>query len=312
MPAHTVLLGDPSHFRIKSGANPYTRNSWGLRKKVDLKKALTQWNGFKETLERSGANVLILPPQSDHPGTVFPANAGFLYPKYQPIPLSQKTFYLSSLTEHRAGETSLYRQFLGSRGFKFGTLPYRFEGEADFFPCGEFYIFSYGAVVPTGFKPRWGLPPWRYQFSHRSDARNLKVLEEIVKGKTVIPVRLTDTRYYHGDTALFAFGAKREYLLAYLEAMDKESGERLKKYLGSRLIPISRHDAECFTANSFQLDTPKGPHLILPVQASQDIRSKISSLGFPFSTVDVSEFFEKGGGSIKCLLLDLGPSLAGN
>ncbi len=303
---HTVLLGDPSFFRIKSGANPYTRNAWGFRKKVDLKKALLQWGQFKEVLERAGAKVLVPPPQRDNPGMVFPANAGIIYPKYEPIPVSQKTFYLSNLTEHRAGEASFYRQFLAAQGFKFGTLPHRFEGEADFFPCGEVYIFSYGAITPTGFRPRWSLPPWRYQFSHRSDARNLKALEEIVKGKKVIPVRLTDTRYYHGDTALFAFGTKREYLLAYLEAMDEESGDRLKKFLGNRLIPISRKDAECFTANSFQLDTPQGPHLILPVQTSQDIRSKISSLGFPISTVDVSEFFEKGGGSIKCLLLDLG------
>jgi len=306
---HAVLLGDPSFFRVKSGANPYTRNRWGFKKRVDLRKALYQWEHFRETLERLGAKTFILPPEKDHPGMVFPANAGFLYPKYEPLPFSQKRFYLSSLTAHRQGETAIYRGFLSGLGLRCETLPYRFEGEADFFPCGQFYIFSYGAIVAAGFKAVWGLPPWCYQFSHRSDYRNLQGLEKIVGSSQVIALRLADTRYYHGDTALFAFGPNREYLLAYLEGLDRESQACLKNYLGNRLIPIAKEDAENFTANSFQLDTPQGPHLVVPDRVSPAIRDKFSSLGLSFTTVDVSEFLEKGGGSIKCLLCDLGPSL---
>ena len=56
---HTILLGDPSHFRIKAGQNPYTRTRWGLKKKVDLKKAIDQWRRFKEALLEKGAEVLL-------------------------------------------------------------------------------------------------------------------------------------------------------------------------------------------------------------------------------------------------------------
>ena len=304
---HAVLLGDPAYFRIKSGKNPYTRTRWGFRKKVDLGKAVAQWDKFKETLETLGAKVFVFPPQKDNPSTVFPANAGFLFPKYERSAWSKKRFYLSNLSPHRRQEAPLYAEFLASLGLVVETMPYAFEGEADFFPCGEYYLFSYGDIVPTGFRPHAGWPPYRYRFSHRSDGRNREALQRIIGKRELIEVYLTDEKYYHGDTVFFAFGQNREYLLAYLEAIDAASRERLRKYFGKRLIPISRNDAENFAANSFQLDTADGPHLVFPQGVSDEIKKTVSGLGFPSTCVDVSEFFMKGGGSVKCLLCDLGP-----
>lgn len=304
---HGVILGDPAHFRIKNGKNPWTRDAWGLRKKVDLAKAVGQWNHFKGTLEGLGAQVFVLEAKREFPGMVFPANAGFLYPKYELQPLAEKRFYLSRLLPSRAGETRTYTRFLNSLGLRLEELPYLFEGEADFFECGDFYIFTYGDIVPTGFRVRAGRPPWEYRFSHRSDARNAEALRRIVSPRTVLTVKLTDTRFYHGDTALFAFGPRRENLLAYLEALEPDSAARLKKVLGDRLVPISRKDAENFVANAFQMDTPEGPHILFPEGVSEEVKRAVSKLNIPFTTVDVSEFFTKGGGSIKCMLCDLGP-----
>jgi N-dimethylarginine dimethylaminohydrolase len=39
---------------------------------------------------------------------------------------------------------------------------------------------------------------------------------------------------------------------------------------------------------------------------SVDLRKKIELEGIRTLTIDVSEFFEKGGGSVKCLIGDLG------
>jgi N-dimethylarginine dimethylaminohydrolase len=306
---HAILLGDPSHFRIKSGKNPYTRDRWGRRKTVDLPKAAAQWGRFKGTLESLGAKVFVLPPSEENPSTVFPANAGFLYPKYEPRPWANKKFYLSSLSPHRAGEETLYRDFFASVGLATETAPYPFEGEADFFPCGDLHLFCHGPIVRTGFRPAWDWPPYRYRFSHRTDNRNREFLRSVVGQKEILGVRLIDERYYHGDTALFAFGRQREYLFAYLEALDFESQSRLKHRLGSRLIPLSRTDAENFVANGFQLDTPAGPHLVFPEGVSSQVRNTVTRMGFPMTTVDVSEFFLKGGGSVKCLICDLGPYL---
>jgi len=306
---HAVMMGDPKYFRIKNGQNPYTRNAWGFRKRVNTAKAIDQWKAFKETLESLDAHTLILPAQKAYPGLVFPANAGFVYPKYEVLDWEKKRFYLSHLIGRRSHERLVYHQMIRKTGFDIHTAFYIFEGEADFFPCGEFYIFSYGKIVPTGFRQRKGFPPWYYRFSHRSDAGNKGVLQEIVGKTPIIRIRLMDTRYYHGDVAMFAFGPNREYLLAYLEAMDKPSRERLAHHLGDRLIPLSKKDAENFVANSFQMITSHGPHVIFPVGVSEEVKKKVTDLGIPITEVDVSEFAQKGGGSIKCLLCDLGPYL---
>ncbi len=304
---HAVVIGDPAYFRIKAGKNPYTRTRWGFKKKVDLTAAIAQWQNFKLALEKLGVRVFVLPASRENPSMVFPANAGFLFPKYEPLAWTEKRFYVSRLSPHRKAEAVVYTEFFSGLGFSVDTLPYDFEGEADFFPCDDFYIFSYGKIVPTGFRPVVGWLPYRYQFSHRSDRRNKETLQKIVGNREIIEVYLTDERYYHGDTVMFALGVRREYLLAYRAAMDSASWDRLKRHLGSHLIELSREDAENFAANSFQADTPLGPHIIFPSGISGDLKEKVSSLGFSFTLVDVSEFFKKGGGSVKCMLCDLGP-----
>lgn len=303
---HTVLLGDPRYFRIKGGKNPYTRNRWGFRKRVDAARARAQWDRFKETLDRLGVRTIVMNGDPGYPGMVFPANAGFIHPKYKSAPLSEKRFVLSRLAAHRAGERHFYVRFLGSLGLRLEEAPHLFEGEADFFPAGEFFIFAFGDIVPTGFRPAAGLPPWRYRFSHRSDARNAEYLRKLVSPVNVLPVKLTDTRYYHGDTAFFAFGPKREYLLAYFGACDRESAERIRKHFGGKLFQISQADAEAFAANCVQLETPEGPHIAIPAGVSDAVRDVFRRTNLPYTEVDVSEFFMKGGGAVKCMLLDLG------
>lgn len=302
---HAVLLADPSFFEIKIGKNPYTRDRFGFRKKVDLPKALDQWKRFKETLESLGARVEVIPAHKECPSMTFCANAGFLFPKYTLDPWESKKFYLSKPL-HRAAETGIYQDFFKCLGIPTQTMPRLFEGEADFFECGDFYIFTYGDIVPTGFRPYLGWPPYFYQSSHRSEEGAFSVLESVVAPKSVVKARLTDTRYYHGDTALFAFGKNREHLLAYPAALQADGFERLKKHLGQKLIAISRADAESFAANSFQLDTPSGPCVVLPQGVSKSLEETIQKLDCRTQRVDVSEFFEKGGGSVKCLLCDLG------
>jgi N-dimethylarginine dimethylaminohydrolase len=303
---HAVLLADPSFFEIKIGKNPYTRTRFGFRKKVDLPKAIAQWKILKETLENLGARALVAGPHKECPSMVFCANAGFLFPKYAPIPWKDKKFYLSRPL-HRARETEIYRDFFKRLGIPTATVSHAFEGEADFFECGDFHIFTYGKIAPTGFRPRLGWPPYFYQSSHRSDERVLPELERVVSPRPILKLRLTDTRYYHGDTALFAFGKNRENLLAYLPAFSPQSVEDLKKHLGKKLIAISQKDAEAFAANSFQLDTASGPCVVLPQGVSGELEKTIQTLGCRTQAVDVSEFFEKGGGSVKCLISDLGP-----
>lgn len=300
----TVLMGDPSYFRIRSGSNPHTRTRWGFRKKVDLPRAVRQWHTLAKCFTDLGVRVIVLPPSRENPGSVFPANAGFLYPK---LPLGRvPLFYLSNLTPGRGGERPLYEEFLNRLGFQTGNLPYPFEGEADFIETSEGFLFTSGPILKQRFIPSLGFPPYRRLYGFRSDERNLGSLKEIVDNERIFPLTLVSEWFYHGDTVLFPFGVRKEYLLAYLPALASESQKLLLDLFGERLLPLEREDAIHFAANGFQVETGGIFHLILPEGLSTGLLQSVERRGVKTLTVDVSEFSEKGGGSVKCLLCDLG------
>lgn len=234
--AQQVLLGDPTHFRIRSGANPHTRDSWGRRKKVDLPKAVAQWLQLKSVLESHGVRIHVVPPDPGLPGLVFPANAGFRH---------GDAFYLSNLNPGRAGEREYYREILDSLGFSIRDIPspdpferpLPFEGEADFIPVGDpsgdpaktVYLFTCGPVERQKWAFRFGIPPYRRVYGFRSDRRTLPLLESIVQPREVLPLDLVNEAHYHGDTVLYSFGPHREHLLVYLNALSKDSQAVLRR-----------------------------------------------------------------------------------
>ena len=309
--AHTVLFGDPTYFRIKSGSNPHTRDRWGRRKKVDQEKAMAQWILLKKTLEGQGVRVLVLPPVEDQPGTVFPANAGFRW---------GNSVYLSHLNPGRKGETDHYRRIVTSHGFSAVDLvsSYPFEGEADFIPVGDpsgdpgktVYLFTYGRVRRQRWAPQLQFPFYRRVYGFRSDRRILPVLQQIVGDREIIPLELVNEAHYHGDTVICSFGPHREQLLVYREALAPNAQAILDNRFGDRLVPLSESDGRAFAANSFQIQAVSSTEsafiLIMPDGLTQALYEAVDALGVIPCPVDVSEFLEKGGGAVKCMLLDLG------
>ncbi len=300
----TVLLGDPAHFYIRSGSNPHTRNRWGLRKKVNRDRAVFQWHAFARTLTKLGVRVLVLPSSEENPGSVFPANAGFLYPKDRFG--SSARFYLSNLTPGRQKEKPLYESFLKNLGFSLAEVPYRFEGEADFIQTKEGFLFTSGPILRQRFVPHFGFPPYRRLYGFRSDARTLDFLKKEVGGNPVFPLTLTNEHFYHGDTLLASFGPHREYLLCYLPALSAESQRDLRALFRERLIPLKEADACHFAANGFQVEANGTFYFLCPEGLSESLVRAIAQRGVTPLPVDVSEFSGKGGGSVKCLLCDLG------
>ena len=299
----TVLMGDPEHFRIRSGSNPHTRNFWGLCKKVALQRAKEQWHTLAKTLTALGVRVIVLPSSIENPGSVFPANAGFLYPKE---PTGEQRFYLSNLTPGRKGERPLYEAFLSRLGFRVGELPFSFEGEADFIETASGFLFTSGEIVKQRFVPRAGFPPYKRLYGFRSDARNLESLKGIAGEKPVLSLTLVDELFYHGDTALSSFGGQKEYLLTYLPALSPDSQEVLQEHFKERLISLDVRDARAFAANGFQVTSNRTLYFLLPYGLSEKLLWTLKEKGVTPVVVDVSEFSSKGGGSVKCLLCDLG------
>ncbi len=312
----TIVMGDPTHFSVLGGANPHTRNALGIRKRVDPELAQIQWHELARTMLRYGAEVCVIEPHRGLTGLVYPANAGFLYPLVRSRTSAgagagaHKMFYLANLIATRAPEIEVYRPFIRAMGYETGDIAARFEGEADFFPAGRYMIFTYGKIERQRFAPRFGIPPWRRVYGFRSDAAALGPLRAIASDRPIIVLELCLEAHYHGDTVLCSFGPKREFLLAYMNGIAPASRSALKDAFGVNLIELADRDAAIYAANSFQLDDGHNGalYLFMPEGVSGELLSEVRRRSVEPVTVNVSEFLAKGGGSIKCMILDLGPS----
>jgi len=311
----TVLMGDPSHFSVKGGANPHTRTWLGTRRSVDRARAIEQWQRLRDTLRDHGLRVIVVPADPGQPGLVYPANAGFLLPLDAEKPRFEKIFYLSNLIATRAGERQHYDRVVRAAGFRTAAVPehLRFEGEADFFPAGGIHLLTHGTLEDQRFVPRMGIPPWKRVYGFRTDARVEQFLAPLIAPRPVLRIELVLEAHYHGDTALCAFGPNREHLLAWKPAIATESWDRLRETLRERLIELADEDAARYAANSFSY-TPSGQRgdvresfLFLPGGVSDRLLGEVRERGATPVLVDVSEFLKKGGGSVKCMIGDLGP-----
>jgi len=309
----TVLMGDPSHFSVKGGANPHTRTRWGTRRAVDRQTAIRQWHDLKAVLEELGVRVVVVPPDPAQPGLVYPANAGFLTDVDAAKPIAEKTFYLSNLLPTRAGERPHYERILRAEGFRIGEIDRarRFEGEADFFPVGDHYLLTHGGIERQRFVPALAFPPWKRVYGFRTDGSLDAVLAPIVAPKETLRIELTLEAHYHGDTALCAFGPRRQHCLVYEDAVAPAGLRELRERLGDALLPLDEADAQRYAANSFTYTTASGDsYLVMPGGVSDRLLAQVRERGVTPIPVDVSEFLKKGGGSVKCMIGDLGPAPA--
>jgi N-dimethylarginine dimethylaminohydrolase len=302
-------MGDPSHFSVKGGANPHTRTRWGTRRHVDRERAIGQWHRLRSRLEEHGIRVIVVPPSAENPGLVYPANAGVQSNVDLCEPIEQKRFVLSNLLPTRAGEKPHYRRVLEQAGYAVEEIDpsLRFEGEADFFPAGEVYLLTHGRLEQQRFVPTWGIPPWKRVYGFRTDVRVEDILAPRVAPKRVVRVGLLLETHYHGDTALCAFGPDRRFLLGYRAAVEDEGWTLLEEEFGQDLIELTPADANRYAANSFTYTDDSGESfLFMPGGVSERLQGQVRERGVEPVVVDVSEFLKKGGGSVKCMIGDLG------
>jgi N-dimethylarginine dimethylaminohydrolase len=303
-----VLMGDPAFFSVKGGANPHTRTRWGTRRSVDRALAIAQWKRLHDLLRELGVRVLVVPPDAAQPGLVYPANAGIMLGVDEPLPPAQRRFVLANLLPTRAGEREHYRRVLEAAGIRTEGFDERFrmEGEADFFPAGDAYLFTHGALERQRFVPAFGLPPWKRIYGFRTDRRAEPLLSKLVAPRRVVALELTLEAHYHGDTVLCAFGPGRRHLLVYRAGLSTASFERLLNLFGSWLVELTDADAARYAANSFHLARGNECFLVMPAGVSDRLLTQVRDRGVTPLTVDVSEFLKKGGGSVKCMIGDLG------
>lgn len=238
---------------------------------------------------------------------VYPANAGFMQNRDDPaLSLSEKIFYLSNMISTRRGETDFFRDFLEERGLVCRKVFRRFEGEADLILSADIHIFTSGLLEKQRFVPALSIPPWRRVYGFRSDPKLVKEIEKEWGIGDVLQLTLINEAHYHGDTVVCPFGQDRKYVLAYLNGLNELSRHKISSAFGDKLVVIDEKDARMYAANSFQIEVDDRAVLIMPEGVSDDLIEKIRARDTDVETVNVSEFWMKGGGSVKCMIGDLG------
>lgn len=258
-----VLLCKPLFYQINYQINP-----WMNIGSVNRSLAIDQWLLLKKEYEDLGLDVKIIDQVEGVPDMVFAADQG----------INVKNGFLISNFKYkqRQEESRIYENWLKQNSYKILRLPKSciFEGG------GESVFFKDILFVGTGFRT-----------SPNSIAEITKV-----SNLNVIPLTLTDARFYHLDTCLFCLDDKTAFY--YPPAFSKQSQDVLKKQV-QNLIEINESDALNFAANSVTV----GKNVFCQ-KGSSNFEKHIQKLGYSIIGLDVSEFIKAGGG-IHCLSLFL-------
>jgi len=257
----------PEHFDVTYEINPWMRIVNG----PDPQKSKIQWQALYTILrEQIGADVVLLTPQPGLPDMVFTANAGltkgdlFVPSRFRPV--------------ERQGEVAFFIQWMLENGFHLKPLTEEvagsFEGEGD--------ALFYGDLLLTG-------------FGQRSDETACRGVGELL-GVDVLPLRLTDSRWYHLDTCLIPVAP--DLLAYYPPAFDAAANTALEALPGDKIL-LTEPDALRFGGNAVVLD-----HQIVMNSGCNSLASALRQKGREVFETDLSEFL-KAGGSAKCLVLAL-------
>lgn len=272
-----VLMASPEHFSVETAINPWMKTKSGRLNKVSPQRAMEQWQALKGAYEQIGIGVEVIEAGGTLPDFCFCANQSFPFLDGHARP----NVILSRMkNESRAPEVPYYERWYSQRGWRVHELPKQvpsFEG------MGDAIRHPTRRVIFGGIGPR----------THESAWPEVAKLSDM----PVIPVRLTDARFYHLDTCLACLDASRALWIP--EAFDEPSRARISAAFAD-LIEVGPKDAANFACNAH---CPDGRHVLLH-KGSDATMAALKQRGFAPVEVDTGEFI-KSGGSVFCLKLEL-------
>lgn len=258
------LLCRPSFYGVCYKINPWMR----LAIPVDRNMAVSQWDNLRDRIIEHGGEVNLVKPREGLPDMVFTANAGL-------VPPGKKMFILSNFRfEERKREEWWFRQHMVDLTVPVFVTGNLFEGAGDALVYDDFLVGGYG---------------------FRSDAAVYAELAPLYE-KSIITMRLIDSRFYHLDTCFCPLEGK-DYMI-FPDAFGQEDLGRLRAHGGTE-IAVPCKEAERFACNAVLI----GRTVIMPSGCPETLQ-KLESRGYNVVPVEMSEFL-KSGGACKCLTLDI-------
>lgn len=284
-----VLMCWPLYFEIMD-ENPKV-NPW-MKKNIqpDKRRAIPQWFNLGNTLLKLQLELHAIEPQKGLGDMCFAANAAW----------GQKnTFVIAEYHPDvwwRKQESAHYAAWLARNRFSVHFLPegLYFEGQGDVVSLNNSYIFGHG---------------------QRNSIEVIDYLDEKFRLKRIIPVELTDPRFYHLDVC-FHFARGANAIIWCPDAFSADSRRKIEKISEKEKLTSLELAPEEIIQNlgdgriNFLLNSVyAGKNEVMPWDETfsefpAKVRSFIESGGCRIWPVDVSEFGRSGGGA-RCLTLFL-------
>lgn len=263
-----LLLCKPHNFRVEYAINPWMKIGSG-----DPARALQQWESLVQTLQAIGVETEI----ADFPADASP-EVTFARDQYIALDTASGPRIILANFQHaeRQPEVPYYGRWFAEHGFTTETAQATFEGGNAILHGGKLYI-------GTGY---------------RADETDCTVLANQFDTE-VIPLPVTDNRFFHIDIALFTLDDNHAFY--YPPAFTEAAQQILKRHIPS-LHELTETEMQGYCANSLAL----GDHVIVQ-SGNPSFCHKLRQLGKTVHQVDVSEFKHSSGG-IHCLTNTIGVS----
>ncbi len=263
-----ILMCPPDHFTVDYVINPWMAGQEGV---LDKDKAHEQWGTLKDIISEY-ADVVVMDPQPELPDMVFTANAG--------VVLGNKAIASHFMPMERRPEEQHFKRWFSENGYDLLALDEKigFEGAGDclFDRGGEWLWTGYG---------------FRTEIEAHAEIANYFDVE-------VVSIKLTDSRFYHIDTAFCPLAGG--FLMYHPPAFDYDSRIAIE----SRIPPHKRIIVDTMDAGNFACNAVNIGDTVILNQASEPLKARLMMYGFKVREVNLSEFL-KAGGSAKCLTLKL-------
>ncbi|MFT3759449.1 dimethylargininase [Thauera sp.] len=247
----------------------YEINPWmHVDNPVDIELARDQWYRLYDLyVEELGWSVSLIDAVPGLPDMVFTANGGLV--------VDGKTILPQFRQPERQGETEHFERWFCLNGYQNPVrMAHDFEGEGDALLWRDVLFAAY---------------PWR------SDQAAHRELESILDVE-IVGLQLVDARFYHLDTA-FAVIDERTVAI-YPAAFSAQSLRRIRSFVPN-VIEATDEDALAYGLNSLS----DGENVVISDMAYGLIET-YRAQGRKVWPTPIGEF-QKSGGGVKCMTLEL-------
>lgn len=275
----TVLMSGAEHFSVEE-LNPYSHKV----DQPDIAAAVSEHNSIKTAIESAGVTVIQVPAPERCQDGVYTANWALV---------RGDTAVMASLPNMRQAEEPYAEKYLREQGKRIVKAPYRFSGQGDALPCGN-YLFA-GSNYRTDSR--------MHQFLADTlgyEVIGLQTVPELdADGNPVINAVTgwPDSFFYDIDLAISIL---RDDLIAWCpNAFTPESQEKL------RAVPIKKIEVSLDEAmNGFACNLLSTGETVIMSGHAPEFQKALQSEGLTTITPDITELL-KGGGFIRCTTLTL-------